>query len=120
MQGSDDFLKRQFKHCAQGEIGFFSQKQIISALPEPDERPIKTRKRVTVDGWKREDEDEERKETANRRQIERMQMVSRNTLLMCTSAFPQFPQFDITKNDRRLVRLVLGQGHRRAHSSQVA
>ena len=26
MQESDNFLKHQFKHCAQGEIGFFRQK----------------------------------------------------------------------------------------------
>ena len=28
-----------------------------------------------------------------------MQMVFRNTLLMCIKAFPQFPQFDVTKSD---------------------
>ena len=28
-----------------------------------------------------------------------MHMVFRNTLLMCISAFPQFKQFDVTKDD---------------------
>ena len=39
-QGSDNFLKKQFKLCAHGEIGFFLTKQIISALPDTDEKPI--------------------------------------------------------------------------------
>ncbi|CAK9065389.1 unnamed protein product [Durusdinium trenchii] len=33
-QGSDNFLKKQFKLCAHGKIGFFLTKQIISALPD--------------------------------------------------------------------------------------
>ena len=33
-QGSDSFLKKQFRYCAKGEIGYFAPKHIISALPE--------------------------------------------------------------------------------------
>ena len=38
-QGSDSFLKKQFRYCAKGEIGYFAPKHIISALPEEGERP---------------------------------------------------------------------------------
>ena len=40
-QGSDNFLKKQFKLCVHGEIGFFLTKHIISALPDTDEKPVK-------------------------------------------------------------------------------
>ena len=99
LQGSDAYLKKQFKACSEGEIGWFLAKQIVSALPEPEERPLKVRRKVTVDGWEKEEEEEERREPITRRQLERMHMVFRNTLLMCISAFPQFKQFDVTKDD---------------------
>ena len=70
-----------------------------SALPEPGERPWKTAKKTTVDGWDREDEVEERGEPKTRHQLERMHAVFRNTLLMCVLSFPQFGQFDITRED---------------------
>ena len=59
-QGSDALLRRQYKFCSKGEIGFIHSKYIISALPEEGERPIKTRKKITVDGWEKEEEEEER------------------------------------------------------------
>ena len=40
-QGSDALLRRQYKFCSKGEIGFIHSKYIISALPEEGERPIK-------------------------------------------------------------------------------
>ena len=72
------------------EIGFIHSKHIISALPEEGERPVKTRRKVSVDGWEKEDE-EERSAPTTRRQLERLHLVFRNTLLMCLAAFPQFP-----------------------------
>ena len=98
-QGSDSFLKKQFRYCAKGEIGYFAPKHIISALPEEGERPTKSHRKFTVDGFEKEEEEEERANPQTRRQLERMHMVFRNNLLMCTSAFPQFQQFDITKSD---------------------
>ena len=92
-------MKRQFKLCAGGEIGFIPMKYLVSALPEPGERPWKTAKKTTVDGWDREDEVEERGEPKTRHQLERMHAVFRNTLLMCVLSFPQFGQFDITRED---------------------
>ena len=59
----------------------------------------KTAKKTTVDGWDREDEVEERGEPKTRHQLERMHAVFRNTLLMCVLSFPQFGQFDITRED---------------------
>ena len=99
VQGSDQLVKRQFKLCAGGEIGFTPMKYLVSALPEPGERPWKTTKKSTVDGWDREDEVEERGEPKTRHQLERMHAVFRNTLLMCVLSFPQFGKFDITRED---------------------
>ena len=54
-QGSEALQKRQYKFCSKGEIGYFQAKHIISALPEEGERPVKTRRKVSVDGWENED-----------------------------------------------------------------
>ena len=67
------------KFCSKGEIGFIHSKYIISALPE--------------------EEEEERAAPTTRRQLERLHLVFRNTLLMCLAAFPQFPQFNLKKED---------------------
>ena len=81
-QGSDALLKKQFKLCAQGEVGWIASKYIISALPDQDERPIKTTKKVTVDGWEKEEEEETRKLPTTRRQLEHMHLVFRTNLLI--------------------------------------
>ena len=94
-QGSEAFLKRQYRFCSKGEIGHIQVKHIISALPEEGERPLKTRRKESVDGWEKEEEEEERAAPTTRRQLERLHLVFRNALLMCMAAFPQFPQFDL-------------------------
>ena len=96
-QGSDAFLKKQFKYCSKGEIGYFAPKHIVSALPEEGERPTKSHRKFTVDGCEKEEEEEERPNPQARRQLERMHTVFRNNLLMCMLAFPQFQQFDLDK-----------------------
>ena len=53
----------------------------------------------TVDGFEKEEEEEERPNPQTRRQLERMHTVFRNNLLMCMLAFPQFQQFDLGKSD---------------------
>ena len=98
-QGSDNFLKKQFKLCALGEIGFFQTKNIISALPDTDEKPIKVKRKATFDGWEREIEEEERAFPTTRDQIKKMHQVFRNNLYMCLISFPQHPQFNVTKTD---------------------
>ena len=52
-----------------------------------------------MDGWEKEEEEEERAAPTTRRQLERLHLVFRNTLLICSAAFPQFPQFNLTKED---------------------
>ena len=98
-QGSDNFLKKQFKHCAMGEIGFFQTKNIISALPDTDEKPIKVKRKATFDGWEREIDEEERAFPTTKEQIKKMHQVFRNNLYMCLISFPQHPQFNVTKTD---------------------
>ena len=75
-QGSAAFLKRQYRFCSKGEIGYIQAKHIISALPEEGERPIKTRRKVSVDGWEKEEEEEEEEGAApiTRRQLERLHL----------------------------------------------
>ena len=98
-QGSDALLKKQFKLCAQGEVGWIASKYIISALPDQDERPIKTSKKVTVDGWEKEEEEETRKLPTTRRQLEHMHLVFRTNLLMAILSFPSMPKLNITHWD---------------------
>ena len=85
--------------CAKGEIGWFNIKHIVSALPEKDERPIKTKRKITINGWDREEEEEERRNPTTYEQLKRAHQVFRNTLLLCMTAFPQFAQFDATFED---------------------
>ena len=71
LQGSDPYIKKQWKYCWQWEIGWFQMKHIISALAEMDERPMKTKRQITLNGWDREDEEEERKPPSTREQLKR-------------------------------------------------
>ena len=98
-QGSDSLLKRQFRYIAKGELGFIQVKHLVSALPEEGERPTKTSKRFSLDGWEGHEEEEIRSNPSTRRQVERMHMVFRTTLLMCTASQPQFANLAITKQD---------------------
>ena len=98
-QGSDQLLKRQFKHCSQGEIGWIASKYIISALPEQDERPIKSNRKITVDGWEKEEEEETRKLPTTRRQLEHMHLIFRTNLLMAKLSFPSMPRLNVTHAD---------------------
>ena len=86
LQGSDALLKRQHRFITRGEIGFIQVKHLISALPEEGERPTKTSKRFTMDGWEGHEEEEVRSNPTTRRQLERMHMVFRTTLLMRTAS----------------------------------
>ena len=96
-QGSDGYLKKQWRLIAKGELGYIPAKHIVSALPEEGERPSSTHKKITVDGWDREDEEEVRSHPASRRQLERLHQIFRTTLLMCTAALPQFGNLKVTK-----------------------
>ena len=97
-QGSDTFLKKQFKYCLKGEIGFFTSRQIISLLPEREDRPIKKRKTL-VQALEGDDEEESRANPTTVRQLQRTHTVFTTNLLMCTFAFPQFSQLEVEKTD---------------------
>ena len=95
-QGSDGYLKKQWRLIAKGELGYIPAKHIVSALPEEGERPSSTHKKI-MDGWDREDEEEARSHPTSRRQLERLHQTFRTTLLMCTAALPQFGNLKVTK-----------------------
>ena len=78
-QGSDGYLKKQWRLIAKGELGYIPAKHIVSALPEEGERPSSTHKKITVDGWDREDEEEVRSHPTSRRQLERLHQTFRAT-----------------------------------------
>jgi hypothetical protein len=60
-------LKKQFKHCMKGDIGFFTSRQIISLLPETDECLIKKRKTL-AQAFEGDDEEESRANPTTMRQ----------------------------------------------------
>ena len=62
------------------------------------ERPIKTSKEVTVDGWEKEEEEETRKLPTTQRQLEHM-LVFRTNLLMAILSFPSMPELNVTHRD---------------------
>eukprot|EP00435_Cladocopium_sp_Y103_P021864 s134_g5.t1 len=80
-------------------VGWIASKYIISALPDVDERPIKTSKKTTVDGWEKEEEEEVRKPPSTRRQLEHMHTVFRNNLMMAILLFPSMPKLNATHRD---------------------
>ena len=98
-QGSDSYLKKQWRLIAKGGLGYIPAKHIISALPEEGERPSSTHKKITVDGWDREDEEEVRSHPTLRRQLERLHLTFRTTLLLCTVVLPQSGNLKVTKEE---------------------
>ena len=69
-QGSDSVLKRQFRFCQKGEIGYLQTKQIVSFLPDCEERPQKRQRKSLVSGLLVEEEEEERQHPTTLRQLE--------------------------------------------------
>jgi len=98
-QGSDALLRRQYKFCSKGEIGFIHSKYIISALPEEGERPIKTRRKISVDGWEKRRRKKNGQHQLPADSWRDYTWCSETPVLMCLAAFPQFPQFNLKKED---------------------
>jgi hypothetical protein len=97
-QGSDHYLGMQYKLCARGEIGFFTNKQIISQLPETSESLTYRKKRRTDnDGIVHEHDEEERQDPTTMDQWKKQMMVFRTSLLFCAWMFPQHPKLQISK-----------------------
>jgi hypothetical protein len=99
-QGSDHYLALQYKQCAKGEIGYFTTKQIISQLPDPEETSATMKKRKRDrEGIIHEADEEQRYDPVTIEQWKKQVMVFRTSLLMCMGIFPQFKQFDASKDD---------------------
>jgi hypothetical protein len=83
-QGSDHYLGLQYKACAKGEIGYFTNKQIISYLPDRHEM-TNTRKKRRVDrgGVPHEYDEAERQDPMNMEAWKRQTTIFRTSLLMC-------------------------------------
>ena len=66
-QGSDGHLKKQWRLIAKGELGYIPAKR-----SRKKGNASSTHKKITVDGWDREDEQEVRSHPTSRRQLERL------------------------------------------------
>ena len=97
-QGSDHYLGLQYKACSKGEIGFFTNKQIISQLPErADLTSTRKKRRTDKDGVPHEYDEEERQDPTSLESWKKQMTVFQNSLLMCIFAFPQYSKLQITK-----------------------
>ena len=97
-QGSDHYLGMQYKACSRGEIGFFTNMQIISQLPEPTEASQHRKKRKTdSDGVMHEHEEEIRYDPTTMEAWKKQMTVFRTSLLFCCWMFPQHAQLKISK-----------------------
>ena len=76
-------MKAQFAFCSGGEIGFSPAKKIVPYLPESKERPQKMRRQSVVDGYQKEDEEEERDVPNTSHLVDRMFMIFQTNLMMC-------------------------------------
>ena len=99
LQGTDHYVGLQYRACSRGEIGFFTNKQIIPYLPDPTEVHTRKKRRTDADGILHEYDEEERNSPSTVEQWKKQLMVFRTTLLMCIWAFPQYKQFDLTERD---------------------
>ena len=85
-------------HDCQGRIGLHPGKTHRERAPGRRGTPF-IHKKITVDGWDREDEEEVRSHPTSWRQLERLHQTFRTTLLMCTAALPQFGRLKVTKEE---------------------
>ena len=75
-QGSDHYLALQYKQCARGEIGYFTNKQIISQLPDPEEAgAVQKKRKRDREGVVHEADEEQRYDPATLEQWKKQVMV---------------------------------------------
>jgi hypothetical protein len=99
-QGSDSYMAAQWKALQRGDIGDFTTKQIISALPEPGARTTRRAKRHKgTDGQIYETEEEERNDPQDIEAWKLQMRIHQNTFLMCMYATTHHPTVRIEKAD---------------------
>jgi len=97
-QGSDAYLAKQLAYVQQGQIGLFTSKQIVSALPTLYETVQTKRRRTDPDGLTREiDHEEQRYEPRDVEQWKKQMLIFRNTLLMTIWAHPEQSNLHLEK-----------------------
>ena len=109
-------LKKQFKLCAQGEVGWIASKYIISAYFSVTRPRWKTNQDFQKGDGRWMGEGRRGRDTGSypptRRQLEHMHLIFRTNLLMAILSFPSMLKVEHhPPGPRRLVPLVLGQGH---------
>ena len=98
-QGSDHYLSLQFKECQRGQIGWFSEKQIISKLP--DVTTFKTRKEEhrKADGTYEVVDTEIKEPPATWNLWKEQTQIFRTSLLMCIASNSQHANLEIDKTE---------------------
>ena len=95
-QGSDAYLKRQFKHIAAGNLATFRPSALSGPFRRTGNAPSKPRERCRwMAGTGRMKRT--RPDPRTRRQLERTHTVFRTTLLMCIAGQPQFAHLRLSK-----------------------
>ena len=108
-QGSDHYLAMQYKACMKGEIGVFTNKQIIGYLPELGETRTRKRRRRDLSNVIIEEDEEERDDPISMDQWKNQIKIFTTCLLMCTYMFPHHKQFDAGLEDiKTLYRKIQG------------
>ena len=98
-QGSDHYLALQYKECQKGQVGWFSDKQIVGKLPDiqgSNTKKVETRK---LDGTYEVSDAEVREPPQTWNTWKEQMHVFRTSLLMCVAACSQHRNLDIDKTD---------------------
>lgn len=98
-QGSNHYMGLQHKACQSGEVGYFTNKQIISALPEQGEVYAVKRRRKDSSDLIYEHDEETRADPYSLEAWKKQMMIFRTTLLMCIWVSPQHTNIQITKDE---------------------
>ena len=98
-QGSDHYLGLQYKECQKGQIGWFSDKQIISKLPDIQGTSTRKEEKKKADGTYEVTDSESREPPQTWNAWKEQTLVFRTSLLMCTAASSQHGNIQISKDE---------------------
>ena len=98
-QGSDHYLSLQFKECQKGQIGWFSEQQIISKLLDLYGSGCKRVEKRFLDGTYKLRDEETRESPQTWNAWRERTQVFRTSLLRCIAANRQRHKLDITKEE---------------------